>query len=530
MARTSHRGGVGAIGSAKASFFHPWEHIRTKYPNDFSTRRLKNVVIIRDGIARVNKRDQRCYFVNIEGIDHVLHMVTKLFCINVPPSIIFDAEQQQVIASNPAQNEENQLLHRAQANIDATITARGTTAEEILKLRCQGIEVDNDNEPAPKNLWQPSPTQQPHGTWIVPTICPRRADTNISNIEGKWKLFLWKKISEMSEIDLFRMAFLEKFIIDVVIPLTNKNLEIPLTLQEFYIWLGCQFFMACFEGVANREEWWSAKPICKRSGAPFRLTEYIKKSRFLQITTAITYTDKDPPPFQDKFYDVRQLLDAFNLHYEQNYIPSWMNCLDESMSSWLNQYCPGFMFVPRKPHPSGNEYHSIADGDQGKPIMWRIKIQEGKDRLKDQNNNPLYPTEFENYTKTSALMLYMTKPIHNTGKIVTMDSGFCVAAGILALHHVGVYGQALIKKRGRYWPKHVPGNEIEEHMRDKDLGYAETYKQSIDGKNFLVHCQKDTDYVTKIMSTHGLVVREDHTTYRFIGGEWKSFKYVEPMS
>ncbi len=138
--------------------------------------------------------------------------------------------------------------------------------------------------------------------------------------------------------------------------------------------------------------------------------------------------------------------------------------------------------------------------------------------------------EFENHTKTLSLMLYMTKPIHNTGEIVTMDSGFCVAAGILALHHVGVYGQALIKKQGQYWPKHVPGNEIEEHMRDKDLGYVETYKQSIDGKNFLVHCQKDTDYVTRIMSMHGLVVQENHTTYCFIDGEWRSFKYVEPMS
>ncbi|KAL7461168.1 hypothetical protein ACHAXS_001596 [Conticribra weissflogii] len=184
-----------------------------------------------------------------------------------------------------------------------------------------------------------------------------------------------------------------------------------------------------------------------------------------QITSAITYTDKDPPPFVDKFYDVRQMLDAFNDHYKQNYIPSWMNCLDESMSSWLNQYCPGFMFVPRKPHPSGNEYHLIADGDQGKPIMWRIKLQEGNDQPKDHNNNPHYPMEFENHTKTSALMLYMTKPIHNTGKIVTMDSGFCVAAGILALHHFGVYGQALIKKRGWYWPKHVPGDEIEDYER-----------------------------------------------------------------
>ncbi len=72
----------------------------------------------------------------------------------------------------------------------------------------------------------------------------------------------------------------------------------------------------------------------------------------------------------------------------------------------------------------------------------------------------------------------MTKPIHNTGKIVTMNSGFCVAAKILTLHHVGVYRQALIKKQGWYWPKHVPGNEIEEYMTDKELGHAETYKIS----------------------------------------------------
>ena len=36
-----------------------------------------------------------------------------------------------------------------------------------------------------------------------------------------------------------------------------------------------------------------------------------------------------------------------------------------------------------------------------------------------------------------------------TGKIVTMDSaGFCVTAGILAMHDHGVFGKAFIKKRG----------------------------------------------------------------------------------
>ncbi len=154
---------------------------------------------------------------------------------------------------------------------------------------------------------------------------------------------------------------------------------------------------------------------------------------------------------------------------------------------------------------------TLADGDQGKPIMWWEKLQEGKDHLKDANNKPCFPTE---HTKTSALMLYMTKPIHNTGKVVTMDSGFCVAAGILALHDVGVYGQSLIKKRGRFWPKHVPGQFIDDRMKDK-----ETYKQTIGGKDFLVHCQKDDRYVTKIMSPHGILKQvDDHVTYHNIYG------------
>ncbi len=79
----------------------------------------------------------------------------------------------------------------------------------------------------------------------------------------------------------------------------------------------------------------------------------------------------------------------------------------------------------------------------------------------------------------------MTKPIHNMDKVVTTNSGFCVAAGILALHDVGVFGQALIKKWGRLWLKHVSGNQIDEYKKDKPNGYAATFKQSIVGKGSL---------------------------------------------
>ena len=110
------------------------------------------------------------------------------------------------------------------------------------------------------------------------------------------------------------------------------------------------------------------------------------------------------------------------------------------------------MCVHRKPHPFGNEYHSIADGVtekglEGKPIMWRVKLQEGKDRPKKPDGSWEFPSEFNGYSKTSTIMLEMTKPVHHTGKVVLMDSGFCVSVRIIVMHNFGVYGQSLIKKR-----------------------------------------------------------------------------------
>ena len=77
-------------------------------------------------------------------------------------------------------------------------------------------------------------------------------------------------------------------------------------------------------------------------------------------------------------------------------------------------------------------------------------------------------------------MLFMTDPIHNTGKVVCMDSGFCIATGIIALHKRHVYGQSLIKKQGKYWPKHVPGSALELEFFVTVLGATKTYVQTLE--------------------------------------------------
>ncbi len=95
--------------------------------------------------------------------------------------------------------------------------------------------------------------------------------------------------------------------------------------------------------------------VAEFKGAPYQMTKFISGNQYNAINAAMRFTDEEVPNFDNKFHEVQKMIFLFNLHYEQNYIPSWLSCLDESMNSWLDKYSPGFMCVPRKPHPFGNE-------------------------------------------------------------------------------------------------------------------------------------------------------------------------------
>ena len=72
-------------------------------------------------------------------------------------------------------------------------------------------------------------------------------------------------------------------------------------------------------------------------------------------------------------------------------------------------------------------------------------------------------------------MCEMIVPLHSTGKIVSMESGFFVTVGILHLHEHGVYGHLLIKKR-KYWQKGCPGAQIDSYIDGKPLGFVKTLR------------------------------------------------------
>ena len=136
---------------------------------------------------------------------------------------------------------------------------------------------------------------------------------------------------------------------------------------------------------------------------------------FDTILCAIFYTNCDIPTYRDKFWEVRQMVDEWSKNMVEQFTPSWVSCLDESMSPWTNKYtCPGWMFVPRKPHLFGNEYHSVCCSMSG--IMWGWSLWKEKmllvqESIQNQNTTTLetlwvYCCEFWNSFLEEAPLLY----------------------------------------------------------------------------------------------------------------------------
>ena len=525
--------GIGAIGKAKLVELHPSEELKKKYGTAFDRDYLHGLVIQRKDRGKVSKRGRVIdrYHVTHPDFPNFEFMVSiRRFTVTTAPETPFDPPSDPAQAPAPSvtpDDPEELALRTSTSNATGLVppVGRSLTPEEIAELRAAGHTVDDDNEPDEENASEPPPID---GTWIRPSFCPR-VQLGVRKVKGKFNDVTWDVVKDMNELQLFLLCFPVKYLIDVVIPESNKHLAMPMTLKEFFVFLGAIFFMGCHPGVPNRDMWWSKKDISYEEGAPFRMNDFISITRFKAIMGALRYTDKPQPGYLDKFHDIRQMQEAWNKHMDDSYCPGWWSCLDESMNIFQNQYCPGWMVVPRKPHPFGNEYHSVCDGDleKGSPIMWHVEMQEGKDRPPGAGSKK-YADEFG---KTPSLMLRMHESIKRTGKACTMDSGFCVSKGIVAMHNqLGVFGQSLIKKRGRYWPKGVPGDMIDEHFKDKELGYCETLEVVFEGSTMYIHCQKELKYVQKFMSSFGTLDNGHETKRTKTDGTTVKFFYPEPMS
>ena len=516
------RAGVGAKVSILTKFIHPSEHVRTKHPNLEKQHRTEGVLIGREE-KTVTRRLQECYtFRSGDFEGHVMHAVKRYVKIveEGGEADLFDApeapEDNPPVQQEGGQEEAVAEVPNAQQNAPEMT---GELAEDINAMRAAGATVDDDNEPAEENIPAPAANNEDspfEDEWGFKGVCFRKKDGHLNrNASISMHRNVWES---MKPLDWFLLFFPINYVRDTMLPAMNENLDKgrpKIQLWEYIRWLGLWMMMSTTDGHERKHFFESNKAGTDErfDGPPFRLNDLMSGRRFDEILRVHKTYSQITPQFKDRFHPVRQFLDAWNENMADHFVPSWVVCLDESMSLWTNMFtCPGFVFCPRKPWETGNEYHTIACGLTS--IIFHMELVEGKDRP-----SQLPPLQYvDRGGKTVGLLLRMTKPIHNTGRLVILDSGFCVLKGLVELGKVGLFASALIKKR-RYWPKYIRGEEIKEHFKDKAVGEVDAWPGKIDDVPFYVFSMKEPDYVMNIMSTYGTCNETDSKTKRIYKNE-----------
>ena len=71
-------------------------------------------------------------------------------------------------------------------------------------------------------------------------------------------------------------------------------------------------------------------------GAPFRLNIIMYHNWFDYIFIALHFTNREVP-YEDGFFQMCQLEEAWNHNMAQQFLPSRINVLDESIMEWFSK-------------------------------------------------------------------------------------------------------------------------------------------------------------------------------------------------
>lgn len=315
------------------------------------------------------------------------------------PNMFFDSPQVPPLTQN---NPSETAVDTTEEEQDPASNICRDLAEDIALVRNQGYDVDDDNKPAPENVPNANATFNfglyPDQQWGESMFVNPMANTGYKSPPG----FVDFDINNATYLEIFFKFFPFKWLIDVLLVETNKNLSRELTMGELIRYLGLRLSMASVGRGFSTNNFFSTEPFHPvHNPCPYNFRSKMLKKRFKQITAALSFTNKAKPTCKDRFWEVRQIIDDWNKNMAAVFLAGWILCLNESMSIWFLRWtCPGWVFCPRKPHSFGNEYHSACCALSS--IMFAIKLVEGKDRP-PKGGAP----EFDSVGKTGGLLLQM---------------------------------------------------------------------------------------------------------------------------
>jgi hypothetical protein len=246
-------------------------------------------------------------------------------------------------------------------------------AEDIARVRAEGFEVDDDNDPAPENvpgLFDVPPAVVDGGLFEGQSLGwdgIDRRQTGGGDMMNHHSLRVSPPSGRpTSSLQLFMHFFPMTWFSAVLLPETSAGVvnagTTPVIFGKLLRFLGICLLMSTCSGW-NVDEFWNYDTVPREQEedpCPYNFHAFMAKRRFLSINRFLSFTNLPKPAFVDKFWSVRQMIKSWNDHMAGIFLCAWVICLEESMSIWHNKWmCPGWVFCPRKPHPFGNEYHTI---------------------------------------------------------------------------------------------------------------------------------------------------------------------------
>ena len=190
------------------------------------------------------------------------------------------------------------------------INGNSHTTETIQALRDE-VDVDDDNEPAPENILQSTdPTSSPLNTaWGHSGFCYRKS-LAMQNSGAKLNFHV-DPTEDDYYLQLFE-GFFPKDLFNMIIEGINMKINSDLvTYGEFLQWIGPWEIVSTVAGT-DRQRFWSTHDLDIFQGCFFTLSNYMIHTCFENILNNLTYTNKDPPEYKDRFWEVCDMLDCWN--------------------------------------------------------------------------------------------------------------------------------------------------------------------------------------------------------------------------
>ena len=313
--KKSKQCGVGAVVWAYTKYIHPFREVRSFYPNMTDKCKMIDLLVIGREVRRVQKKDQLVVLFRHDHFPNMtIYSVKRWIHITKEgdPAHFFDVN---AVTSAPDPEESIEDVPGSD-EIPDRVFHSGNNSEDIAHIRSLGLDVDDDNEPAPENIPDEDPLPELNQTWGWDGI-DHRAVGNHMNV----KPVLTHRLGELPRdpsqeaiASLFMTLFPTAYLENTILKATNKNLDagvLEVTMGELLRFIGIWLFLATTAGFPRRD-YFSKQPVHFLYGAPYRVNMWMSRNRFETILKSLKFTTASPPPFKDPFWQIRNLQKAWN--------------------------------------------------------------------------------------------------------------------------------------------------------------------------------------------------------------------------